>query len=216
MSHDTYPFDNQKSWERHERFGVPFFRAHFQEFASIKYTRGKGQSLTSSDRLVIALQKSGVDVASVCPKTGNTILWDEKFDNHIPKNFCFEEFTNTMVAPWIPGWMLTSKVHRIFYCFIRNEMLAEAYTLNNHRLQEWYWPVHHDYHFDRVKDTPNRTGNRLVPVADVLNNVPAKRYIITGYGEVKRISFDDSVSQYLQDGHIVVDPPTHLDQEAQA
>ena len=203
MTHDTYHEDHRKSWEAHDRFGAPFFRAYFQEFASIKYTQPKGQQPTPADKLIVALQKYGGDVATVHPKTGNTYLWDEKFDWHLPKNFCLEQYSNTMVIPWTLGWMHTSKVHRILYCFVRNDMLVEAYSLQYYFLQKWFWPVHHDYRFDRVKDTSNRTGNRLVPVEDVIKNVPAKRYIITGYGEVKHIPFNVSISEYLLDGHIV-------------
>lgn len=186
---NTFHADDQRSWDIYEKFYVHFFKKYslHGEFASIRPSPSQGKKTTISDKLVIALQKQGVDVANLCMRTGNTLFWDIKSDWHPPKNFCFETFSNTMRAPWTPGWMCNSKAHKILYGFALDANTVDAYALDNSKLQEWFWPIHRNYHFDRVRNTPNRSGFHLVPVEDVVKNIPTRHYRITSDGEVTHI-----------------------------
>lgn len=184
---DTFHADDQRSWDIYEKFYIYFFKKYSRngEFASIRHA--PSQKTTASDKLVIALQRRGVDVANLCMRTGNTLFWDLKADWHAPKNFCLEIYSNTMTCPWKDGWMKESRAHKILYGFVLNPNTVDAYALDNLKLQEWFWPVHRDYPFDRVKGTPNRSGFHLVPVEDVTKHVPAQHYHITSDGQVTYI-----------------------------
>lgn len=188
---DTFHADHKKSWELHDRFCIHFFRKISKngEFACIKYDP-TGKQKTSGDDLVIALQKQGVDVATIDKQTGNTVFWDEKADTHFTSgNFCLEWWSNTDYNRRSPGWMQTSKAHWLLYYFVIDDNTVEAYALDNHELQKWFWNMHlkQRYHLHIMPDTINHTASYLVPIEHVIRNIKYYRCRITSDGKVERI-----------------------------
>lgn len=125
-------------------------------------------------------QQHGFDTL-VQAADGRAIAIEEKLvrwpaRGHAYTAFVLETMSNINVSRERDGWMKTSSADYLLYGFEQPDQTVDAYLIDFPELRRWFEPREETFatfETPSTPDSPNKSVGRVVPIADVMNNVTA-------------------------------------------
>jgi hypothetical protein len=159
-----FTFDN--AWQQGIRDAIlkPFYKIRAFEGRFIFADKGK---------LADILQKE-MEVDTILQRKENEIQAIEEKIVRWP-GYRYESYTLEIMSCTVPGrerqgWMHYSKCDTLLYCFVQENGSIIAHALPFTDLQKWFFENKDKYKSTFTKQI-NRTECKLVPIADVFENV---------------------------------------------
>lgn len=170
-------FDRDNAWQRQKRDEIlaPGFYGRYS-------LRGR-YVFIDKGRLAGILQKRYAVDTILQAHDGRAICIEEKIVRW-PKSgrphtaFALETDSCTKPGYESPGWMRYGKADYLLYAFETSEGDLDCYVIHFPKLQAWFETVEENYPRFGPLPTKNATQGRVVPIADVEQNVPTSHYLV--------------------------------------
>jgi hypothetical protein len=130
---------------------------------------------------------------------GKSICVEEKIVRWKGKNlyrFFLETESCTNEGHESPGWMHYGEADFLLYAFELKDGSLDVYTMNFQKLKTWFWSVDHSNYHSITMEEDNRTKGLLVPIVDVVEAVPTKRFHVQDDGTCVARRINISVSLF--------------------
>ena len=168
-------FERDDEWQRdlRNRVIVPFYQQRTR--GRFVLLDGDGPGLAKELQ-----QQHGVDTL-LQARDGRAIGVEEKLIRWPERGraytaFALETMSNINAGRERDGWMKTSSADYLLYGFEQPDGTVDAYLIDFPALRRWFEPrekTFATFETDSTADSPNTSVGRVVPIADVMNNVQA-------------------------------------------
>lgn len=159
--------DNRYAAKRRNEILTSFYKKFGFESRFVFMDKGK---------LAEKFQKEAVD--TILQKDGNEVITIEekivRYPGYEYKHFCLEIWSCTNKGSESLGWMVYGKCDYLFYCFTQiDRVSAIGYLMPFTKLQKWFFDGGRFNKYTKTtSDQNNHTQCVLVPIQDILNDIP--------------------------------------------
>lgn len=165
-------FARDDAWQRdlRNRVIVPFYQQRTRgRFVLLDGDHGLAKELQQQHGVDTLLQAADGRAIGIEEKL---IRWPER--DHAYTAFVLETMSNINVGRERDGWMKTSSADYLLYGFEQPDGTVDAYLIDFADLRRWFWPLEETFatfETESTRDSPNTSVGRVVPIADVMQNV---------------------------------------------
>ena len=164
-------FASDDAWQRGVRDKIlapSFYGEHAVEGRYVTIDKGRLATILQQ-RYAVDTIVQGRDGAAICIEE-KIVRWP----GYRYASFFLETKSCTVPGHESPGWMFYGEADFLLYCFQLEDESLDCWLIDFPQLQTWFWPREPSFPYHQMKKR-NKTGGRLVPVADVHRGVPTWR-----------------------------------------
>lgn len=180
-------FDRDNAWQRRMRdeiLGPAFYERYSSRGKYVFVNKGRLADLLQRQFSVDTIIQAD-DGRAICVEE-KIVRWPSSGKAHTA--FALETESCTKPGREAPGWMRYGQADYLLWAFETMDHDLDCYVIDFPKLQAWFGMVQENYPRFGPLPTLNGTQGRVVPIVDVMRNVPTKRYLVKRPARVEAIT----------------------------